>query len=108
MIFDAINPTNSKDETGQLGAFEDWARMRLNADLSALKAAKNDKDKLDYLRTAQKLRGYFSDSGYKSNYVKLDNAIRTWFEQHASELGAFAACLRANFVIKHIASVTRK
>jgi hypothetical protein len=104
VIFDAINPTDSKDETGQLGAFEDWARMRLDVDLAALKAAKNDEEKLDYLRTAQKLRGYYSDSGYKSNYVKLDKAIRKWFDQHSKELGAFAPCLRANFVIKHIAT----
>jgi hypothetical protein len=64
--------------------------------------AKSDADKLAYLRAAPKLRGYYSDL-YEGKYVALEKTIRDWFKAHASELGSFARCLRANFILKHVA-----
>jgi hypothetical protein len=97
VIFDAINGP------GELGSFQAWARMRLDQDLIVLKGNGTDKEKLDYLRTAPKLRGFYSDDGYKPKYVELDNDIRAWFKDNAKALGPFAAALRANFTIKHFA-----
>jgi hypothetical protein len=94
VIFDAINGT-------QLGQFQKWVRMRLDTDLEALNSRTDEKDKLAYLQSAPKLRGFYS-STYEDNYVALEGTIRDWFKAHASELGAFARCLRANFTLKKV------
>ena len=92
VIFDAMNSDTD------LSAFKAWARMRLNLDFAALMAEKDDKKRLEYLRKAPKLRGFFS-SGYHDWYKQLDGDIANWFgeESHAKQLGKIAGCLRANF-----------
>lgn len=40
---------------------------------------------------------------YKDAYADLEATIRSWFRKHASELGPFARCLRANFMLTHVA-----
>jgi hypothetical protein len=93
VLLDAINGP------GELGAFKAWVRMRLDADLAVLTdTTKSDAAKLAYLRTAPKLRGYFTPV-YTSMYHLLDDDIVQWFFDHDAELGAFAPCLRANFTI---------
>jgi hypothetical protein len=94
VLLDAIN-TGS-----ELAAFRDWALMRLDRDLAALKGMRSEAEKLGYLRTAQKLRGYHSRTGsYGERYRQLDRAIGGWFSEHAADLGPVAPCLRANFSI---------
>jgi len=94
VLLDAIN------SSGELSAFKDWALMRLEQDLTALKSLKTDAEKLAYLQTAQKLRGYYSQKGsYVGNYTQLDNAIGDWFKHHAAESGPYAGRLRANFSV---------
>jgi hypothetical protein len=98
VLFDAINP-------GELSAFKDWALMRLNTDLAALKI-RGGADKLTYLKTAPKLRGYYStkpDVGYVDPYTKLDGAIGNWFSDNAAILGSMAAPLRSNFTVVPVA-----
>jgi hypothetical protein len=95
VIFDAINGS-------QLGQFQKWVQMRLDKDLEALQSRPDEKAKLEYLRSAPKLRGYYSGL-YASNYAALEKTIRDWFKAHASELGPFARCLRANFMLEHVA-----
>jgi hypothetical protein len=101
VLFDAI-------DSSELGAFQQWALMRLNQDLPVLKALAASKDPtseaegLEYLRKAQKLRGYTSDVGYEPTYDALNKTIDRWFDEHAGELGPFAPCLRANFTFVHI------
>lgn len=97
VLFDAIYSST------ELQAFQDWALMRLNQDLAVLKGPGSKEDKLGYLRTAQKLLGYYSKTPrYRGNYEVLDGVIQKWFKDHAVELGAFATSLRANFAIVHI------
>lgn len=97
VIMDAINGP------GELRAFKTWARARLDADLGVLTdSATDEAAKLAYLRTAPKLRGYFT-SGYRANYHLLDDDIADWFDDHAAELGAFAPCLRTNFMLVPVA-----
>ena len=94
VLLDAIN-TGS-----ELAAFRDWALMRLDRDLAALKGMRGDAERLAYIRTAQKLRGYHSRTGsYGERYRQLDRAIGGWFAEHAADLGPVAPCLRANFSI---------
>jgi hypothetical protein len=92
VIFDAMN------SSGDIGAFKAWARMRLKIDFDALMAEPDDKKKLEYLRTAPKLRGFFT-SIYHAAYKELDDDIADWFDEgkHAKKLGKIAGCLRANF-----------
>jgi hypothetical protein len=98
VLYDAINGP------GELGAFKTWALAHLDADLAVLAdPGKSDADKLDYLGKAQKLRGYHSNSsGYKAQYALLQTAIDGWFKTHAKQLGAWAASLRANYVLTHV------
>jgi hypothetical protein len=97
VLFDAINTSD------ELGAFQAWARMRLDQDLAILKdTTRSEADKLAYLHSAQKLRGYYSNAGYKPAYDELEGAVVAWFNTHASELGQFAPCLRANFTFMHL------
>jgi hypothetical protein len=94
VLLDAIN-TGS-----ELAAFRDWALMRLDRDLAALTGMRDEAEKLAYIRTAQKLRGYHSRTGsYGERYRQLDRAIGAWFAEHAADLGPVASCLRANFSI---------
>jgi len=67
-----------------------------------LKAANDDNERLAYLRTAQKLRGYVSKGGYEGVYIALDETIRRWFRAHAADLGSFATCLRANYTLAYV------
>jgi hypothetical protein len=86
----------------QLTWFKQWALARLDADLAALKTKPTEKDKREYLRTSQKLRGYYSTGAHGGSYVKkyedLDTAIDGWFAKHMDELGSVAGCLRGNFL----------
>jgi hypothetical protein len=97
VIFDAINGDD------QFQAFRDWALMRLDQDLAALKDKKTDADKLAYLKTAPKLRGYYAtvNGQYTNAYRDLNVAICGWFENatHAAELGTMAPRLRTNFSV---------
>jgi hypothetical protein len=96
VIFDAINGS-------QLGAFQKWVETRLNEDLKVLTdSGKSEPQKLKYLQSAPRLRGFFTDL-YKDAYADLERTIRRWFKKHASELGPFARCLRANFMLTHVA-----
>jgi len=98
VLFDAINGDS------QLGHFEDWAKMRLDADLLALKNNPAGK-RITYLQNAPKLRGYYStgedNGGYERRYVDLQNTIKLWFSQHAAELAPLdvAGCLYENFFV---------
>jgi hypothetical protein len=94
VIYDAINGS-------QLSSFKAWAKMRLDEDLAVLTSAATDAKKLEYLRGAQKLRGYTTDS-YISAYIELDDAISAWFSSHNSALGAWAPCLRANYALEYV------
>ena len=95
VLYDAINGD-------QLLSFEAWAELRLNEDLAALTdPATSEADKLAYLKTAPKLRGYTTDV-YVQQYIKLDNAIGTWFKTHQAKLGALAPALRANYSIQYV------
>jgi hypothetical protein len=95
VIYDAING-------GQLGLFEQWALARLDEDLAVLTdKTKTDAQKLAYLQTAQKLRAYTTDA-YIGAYIKLDDAIAAWFTRNSAKLGAFAACLRANYFFEYV------
>ena len=98
VLYDAING-------GQLDLFKDWVRGRLEEDLVAIKhivadKSKTDADVLKYLQDAQKLRGYTTDA-YISQYLKLDDAIQTWFDASRTELGKFAGCLRRNYFFEY-------
>jgi hypothetical protein len=96
VIFDAINGS------GQLEAFQRWVLTRLDEDLKVLMAVdKTEAAKLQYLHTAPKLRGFFTDI-YASPYADLEQTIRGWFKTHASDLGQFARCLRANFMLTYV------
>jgi hypothetical protein len=110
VIFDAIYGLKTD---WQYGAFRDWALMRLNNDLAALKGKVTDAEKEQYLREAPKLRGYYSTDpahggSYVSIYVVLQNAIDGWFKQHADELGHYAGCLRENFNVDHPVPVSHE
>jgi hypothetical protein len=96
VLFDAIN------SKGELDAFKAWALMRLDQDLAELQRRKTDALKLEYLKTAPKLRGYYSvkiDYGYGKRYRSLDDVIGDWFSVHRAALGPMAAPLRANFTV---------
>jgi hypothetical protein len=99
VIYDAINGD------GQLKLFKDWALTRLEEDLVAIKLIVADKSKgeadvLKYLQGAKKLRGYTTDS-YIGRYLKLDDAIQSWFDASKTELGTYAGCLRANYFFEY-------
>ncbi len=94
VIFDAINGPN------ELSGYQAWVTARLDLDLRMLKSKPDDAAKLSYLAAAPKLRGFYTD-GYKSNYLALEQTIREWFKRHGAELGAFARCLRANFMLTY-------
>jgi hypothetical protein len=102
VIFDAIWGTI---EDWQFIAFKDWALMRLNNDLDALKGKATDAQKEQYLREAPKLRGYYSTGrrggSYKVIYGQLQAALDDWFKRHADEVGSYAGCLRENFNVDH-------
>lgn len=94
VLFDAINEGQTED-------FKNWALRRLQADLAVLTGPKTDPEKYDYLRTAQKLRVYYSPGGgYQTRSRQLEQALNDWFTKNASKLGKFEAALRANFVVK--------
>jgi hypothetical protein len=98
VIYDAINGS-------QLKLFKDWALTRLEEDLVAIKQIVADKSKgeadvLRYLQGAKKLRGYTTDY-YIDQYLKLDDAIQTWFDASRTELGKYAGCLRANYYFEY-------
>jgi hypothetical protein len=98
VIYDAINGS-------QLKLFKDWALTRLEEDLVAIKQivadkSKTDADVLSYLQGAKKLRGYTTDY-YIDQYLKLDDAIQSWFDASKTELGKFAGCLRANYFFEY-------
>jgi hypothetical protein len=95
VIFDAINGDD------QYKKIKGWMLDRLNADLAVLTGSKTDDEKLKYLQTAPKLRGFWTDL-YKDPYTKLEGEIRGWFKAHASELGPFARCLRQNFMLTYV------
>ena len=78
VIMDAING-------GQLTSFESWAEMRLDEDLAFLTGTATDAEKHAYLETAQKLRGFTTDT-YVAQYIKLDKDIASWFSTHARKL----------------------
>jgi len=109
VIFDAIY---GKKTDLQYLAFRDWALMRLNNDLAALKEKATDAEKEQYLREAPKLRGYYSTGehggSYKAIYVALQDAIDRWFKLHAAELGHYAGCLRENFNVDHPVPVSHE
>jgi hypothetical protein len=94
VIYDAIN-------RGQLSSFVTWAGKRLDADLAVLTGTATDDQKFEYLRGAQKLRGYTTDS-YISAYIELDDAIGRWFTRNRAKLGAWAPCLRANYTMEYV------
>jgi hypothetical protein len=98
VIYDAINGS-------QLKLFKDWALTRLEEDLVAIKQIVADKSKgeadvLRYLQGAKKLRGYTTDY-YIDQYLKLDDAIQSWFDASKTELGKYAGCLRANYFFEY-------
>jgi hypothetical protein len=102
VLFDAIRKVD-------LPAFKDWAKMRLDTDLAALKAittepaARREAERRDYLaKKSQKLRGYYSTgSTYEKKYKELQIAIDQWFTDHMAELTPLgvAGCLHANFSV---------
>ncbi len=95
VIYDAINGD-------QLSSFVSWATMRLNQDLAVLTdTTKSDADRFLHLQSAPKLRGYTTDT-YIRRYIELDKAINRWFADHGSQLGAWAPCLRANYVLEYL------
>jgi hypothetical protein len=103
VIYDAINGP------GERKGYLEWASRRLEEDLIAIKAAKTDADVLRYLQSAPKLRGYATgwrtkdgeDRGYIVEYMKLDDAIQTWFDASRTELGRWAGCLRRNYYFEY-------
>jgi hypothetical protein len=102
VIYDAINGP------GERKGYIEWAARRLEEDLIAIKAAKSDADVLRYLQSAPKLRGYATgyrmggaDYGYIVEYMKLDDAIQTWFDASRTELGKWAGCLRRNYHLEY-------
>lgn len=103
VIYDAINGP------GERKGYLEWASRRLEEDLIAIKAAKTDADVLRYLQAAPKLRGYATgyrnkdgqDRGYIVEYMKLDDAIQTWFDASRTELGKWAGCLRRNYCFEY-------
>jgi hypothetical protein len=110
VIFDAIYGTKTD---WQYLAFRDWALMRLNNDLAALKGKATDAEKEEYLRQAPKLRGYYSTEkphggSYEAIYRVLQNAIDDWFKHHAAEVGHYAGCLRENFNVDHPVPVSHE
>jgi hypothetical protein len=94
VIYDAIN-------RGQLDSFVNWAVKRLDEALAVLTSAATDDEKLKYLQKAQKLRGYTTNS-YIGAYIQLDEAINDWFKSNRTKLGAWEACLRANFTTEFV------
>ena len=95
VIYDAINGD-------QLSSFIRWVTKRLDEALAVLSdPSTGDRAKRDYLRGAQKLRGYTTDA-YIGAYVALDRAINKWFARRGGRLGAFAGCLRANFALEYV------
>jgi hypothetical protein len=95
VLYDAINGDS------QLASFVQWATRRLDEDLAVLTSSKPDADKFKHLQTAPKLRGYTTDA-YISVYIELDKAINRWFASHASKLGTWAPCLRANYALEYV------
>ena len=103
VIYDAINGP------GERKGYIEWAVRRLEEDLIAIKAAKTDADVLRYLQGAPKLRGYATgyrkrtseDKGYIVEYMKLDDAIQSWFDASRTELGKWAGCLRRNYYFEY-------
>jgi hypothetical protein len=102
VIYDAINGP------GERKGYLEWASRRLEEDLIAIKAATTDADVLRYLQSAPKLRGYATgyredgkDKGYIAEYLKLDDAIQTWFDASRTELGKWAGCLRRNYYFEY-------
>jgi hypothetical protein len=95
VIYDAINGS-------QLDRFIAWATMRLDEEFAMLTdAGVSDEAKLFHLQTAQKLRGFTTET-YIAAYIALDNAINRWFASHSAKLGAWAGCLRANFALDFV------
>jgi len=102
VLFDAI-------KWDDLSAFEEWAKMRLDDDLTALQdiktepAAQREADRREYLvKKSQKLRGYYSTgSAYGAKYKALQTYIDQWFREHEAELAPLgvAGCLHANFSV---------
>ena len=101
VLFDAINGS------GQLKAFQDWASMRLEQDRAAIKAATTDDQKLAYVRSAQKLRAYWSTGAHGGTYVgayaELKKPIDKWFRDNAADLGPIAGYLSTNYSFTPIA-----
>ena len=91
VLYDAINGS-------ELGSFQRWATMRLNEDLAVLTSSQTDAEKLAYLKSAPKLRGYTTGL-YLSAYIELDDWIAAWFARNRRKLGAWEPCLRANFTL---------
>src|SRR5262249_1593304 len=80
VLFDAINGP------GELGHFQHYAEMRLNNDLAALLAKKTDKEKLDYLKAAPKLRVVSHGDEYKNRAEKLEGKVSDWFKTNGGQL----------------------
>jgi len=95
VIFDAINSDD------QYKDFRDWALMRLDQDLAVLNDKKTEAEKVLYLKTSPKLRGYYSTvkGSYVKAYQDLNGAICDWFGANAPQLGTVAPRLRANFAV---------
>jgi hypothetical protein len=95
VIFDAINGDD------QYKKIKGWMLNRLDTDLQVLTSNKTDDEKLKYLQSAPKLRGFWTEL-YRSPYTDLEGEIRGWFSKHATELGPFARCLRQNFMLTYV------
>jgi peptidoglycan hydrolase-like protein with peptidoglycan-binding domain len=82
ILFEAINGPN------ELATVKRWMTSRLDADRTALAAIPAEADKLAFLRTSFRFRGYYVQHGsYQQRYQDLDQEMTQWFSTNAGALG---------------------
>jgi hypothetical protein len=80
VLFDAINGPN------ELRTVTDWVRGRLRGDLHNLTIRPTEADRLAYLASSLRFRGYYTGGGYATRYRALNASIHAWFGANAGAL----------------------
>lgn len=89
-LFDSINGD------GELAAVTAWVRQHLDEDLAALTASGiTTAEQQAILDTSPRFRAYFTNSNYAERHRRLQQAIASWFSQHAARFGLLAPSVTA-------------
>ncbi len=110
ILFDAINGPV------ELERVQHWVSGSLSTDLRRLRQIDSDgqadghdattieADKLAYLQTSMRFRGYHTNSDYAARYAEVNNTIQGWFNTNARSLGGSSSAvyrqLRDNYKVE--------